>query len=105
LAKTQLRNSIKRTITEQNLNLSKLMQNLEKSMRSSLEQQQNKLSMHITGLNHLSPLNTLSRGYSISTLKDNRVLNTTTEVKIGALITTRLSDGKIYSKVEKIEKN
>jgi hypothetical protein len=40
LAKTQLRNNIKRTIAEQNLNLSKLIQNLEKSMRNSLEQQQ-----------------------------------------------------------------
>jgi exonuclease VII large subunit len=37
-------------------------------MRNSLEQQQNKLSISITGLNHLSPLNTLSRGYSISML-------------------------------------
>jgi exodeoxyribonuclease VII large subunit len=72
-------------------------------MRNSLEQQQNKLSISITGLNHLSPLNTLSRGYSISMLRDNRVLNTTIKVKIGALMTTQLSDGKIYSKVEKIE--
>lgn len=103
LAKTQLRNSIKRTITEQNLHLSKLMQNLEKSMCSSLEQQQNKLSIYITGLNHLSPLNTLSRGYSISMLKNNRVLSTTIEVKIGTLMTTQLRDGKIYSKVKKIE--
>jgi hypothetical protein len=31
------------------------------------------------------------------------VLNTTIKVKIGALMTTQLSDGKIYSKVEKIE--
>jgi hypothetical protein len=36
LAKTQLRNNIKRTIAEQNLNLSKLIQNLEKSMRNSI---------------------------------------------------------------------
>jgi exodeoxyribonuclease VII large subunit len=47
-------------------------------------------------------INTLSRGYSISMLKNNRVLSTTIEVKIGTLMTTQLRDGKIYSKVKKI---
>ena len=105
LAKTQLINNIKRSISKKHLRLSALSQSLEKSIHANLKQQQGKLSINMTGLNHLSPLNTLSRGYSISMLEDNRVLNTTTEVKIGALMTTRLSDGKIYSKVEKIEKN
>jgi exodeoxyribonuclease VII large subunit len=105
LEKTQLRNNIRRAITKQHLNLLILIQNLEKSMRGNLEQEQNKLSIHIIGLTHLSPLKTLSRGYSISMLQDSQVLNSTTKVKIGVLMTTRLSDGKIYSKVEKIEKS
>lgn len=105
LAKTQLINNTKRTITKKHFKLSTLSQSLEKSIHHHLKQQQGKLSINIAGLNHLSPLNTLSRGYSITMLEDNRVFNATTEVKIGALITTWLSDGKIYSKIKKIETN
>lgn len=105
LAKTQLINNTKRTIIKKHFKLSTLSQSLEKSIRHHLKQQQSKLSINTTGLNHLSPLNTLSRGYSITMLEDNRVFNATTKVKIGTLITTRLSDGKIYSKIKKIETN
>jgi len=62
------------------------------------------LANHTLGLNHLSPLGTLSRGYSITT-DHNQVLQSSVDVKIGDSITTLLSDGKIYSQVEKIEKN
>lgn len=105
LAKTQLIHNIKRTITKKHLRLSTLSQSLEQSIHHHFKRQQGKLSINIAGLDPLSPLNTLSRGYSVTTLEDSRVLNATTEVKIGALITTRLSDGKIYSQVKKIEKN
>ncbi len=105
LVKMQLYNNIQRTINKQRLNLSIVIHDLEKSMRSDIKHHKNKLSIHIVGLNHLSPLNTISRGYSISMLKDTKVLSSITKVKIGELITTQLSDGKIYSKVENIEKN
>lgn len=105
LAKTQLNSHIRRTISQQQLHLSNLTQSLEKSIRHHLEQQKYRLATHSAGLHHLSPLNTLSRGYSISMLEDNQVLDSVSQVKIGASISTRLSDGKIYSKVEKIENN
>jgi exodeoxyribonuclease VII large subunit len=104
LAKTQLNNHIQRTLSQQQLNLFNLTQSLRKAMHHSLERQKYKLATHSAGLHHLSPLNTLSRGYSISMLENNQVLDSVAQVKIGTLINTRLGDGKIYSEVKKIEK-
>jgi exodeoxyribonuclease VII large subunit len=47
----------------------------------------------------LDPVNILKRGYSI-TYRKNRVLKNTAEVAKGDLITTRLFNGVITSKVE-----
>ena len=104
LAKTQLKQGIQRLVVQHKNTLNGLHERLEKSINNTLDWQQNKLSQHALGLNHLSPLNTLSRGYSISTIQDNQVLHSTTNVKIGETMTTLLSDGKIYSQVKKIEK-
>ncbi len=104
LAKTQLKQSIQRLVIQHKNTLNGLHERLEKSINNTLDWQKNKLSQHALGLNHLSPLNTLSRGYSISTMQDNQVLHSTADVKIGETMTTLLSDGKIYSQVKKIEK-
>ena len=104
LAKIQLKQSIQRLVVQHKNTLNGLHERLEKSINNTLDWQKNKLSQHALGLNHLSPLNTLSRGYSISTMQDNQVLHSTADVKIGETMTTLLSDGKIYSQVKKIEK-
>ena len=104
LAKTQLKQSIQRLVIQHKNTLNGLHERLEKSINNTLDWQKNKLSQHTLGLDHLSPLNTLSRGYSISTIQDNQVLHSTTNVKIDETMTTLLSDGKIYSQVKKIEK-
>ena len=105
LAKTQLKQSIQRLVIQHKNTLNGLHERLEKSINNTLDWQKNKLAQHALGLDHLSPLNTLSRGYSISTMQDNQVLHSATNVKIGETMTTLLSDGKIYSQVKKIEKN
>ncbi|HIM95204.1 MAG TPA: exodeoxyribonuclease VII large subunit [Gammaproteobacteria bacterium] len=105
LAKTQLKQSIQRLVIQHKNTLNGLHERLEKSINNTLDWQKNKLAQHALGLDHLSPLNTLLRGYSISTMQDNQVLHSATNVKIGETMTTLLSDGKIYSQVKKIEKN
>ncbi|RUM77151.1 MAG: exodeoxyribonuclease VII large subunit [Candidatus Thioglobus sp.] len=104
LAKIQLKQSIQRLVVQHKNTLNGLHERLEKSINNTLDWQKNKLSQHTLGLDHLSPLNTLSRGYSISTIQDNQVLHSTINVKIDETMTTLLSDGKIYSQVKKIEK-
>jgi exodeoxyribonuclease VII large subunit len=78
---------------------------LEKSAENLIGQQRRKLGAHISALGHLSPLATLSRGYSITTNSEQKVLSSSGEILLNQTIKTRLSDGIIYSKVEKIEKN
>ena len=104
LARIQLQQNVHRLVVEHKNNLNNLHERLGKSIGNTLEWQKNKLAQHTIGLDHLSPLNTLSRGYSISTNQDNQVLHSTAKVKIGETITTLINDGKIYSQVNKIEK-
>lgn len=52
----------------------------------------------------LSPTNTLSRGYSITTDQNGRILRSVENVVVGKLIGVRLTDGNITSKVLKKEK-
>lgn len=54
-------------------------------------------------LDTISPLATLSRGYTYTTNENQKVLSSTTEVKAGQTIITRFADGNIQSKISKIE--
>ena len=105
LSKQQLTQQIYHLVGQNNSTLHALSERLEQSINALVESQKNKLSSCIIGLNHLSPLNTLSRGYSITSTDNNQVLLSKNTVKIGSSITTQLADGKIYSKVSKIENN
>jgi exodeoxyribonuclease VII large subunit len=58
--------------------------------------------MQVSALEHLSPLSTLTRGYSITHL-ENEVLKSTIQVKINQTLITQLPDGRLYSVVQKIE--
>lgn len=104
LAKMQLKRSIKHLFIHQQTALNNLTGRLKKSIKHITWQQKNHLSTQANGLNHLSPLNILLRGYSITAL-DNQLLRKVAKVKIGDTVTTTLSDGKIYAKVKKIEKS
>jgi exodeoxyribonuclease VII, large subunit len=105
LSKYHLAQQIHRLINQNSNTLHALNERLKKSINALVEMQINQLSSQISGLNHLSPLNTLSRGYSITSTDNNQVLLSKSTVKIGSSIITQLTDGKIYSKVNKIENN
>jgi len=70
-----------------------------------LKDQANQFSNKINRLNLLSPLNTLSRGYSITHDKDGKVLLSSKKINLGDLINSQLHDGKVTSKVLKKEDN
>jgi exodeoxyribonuclease VII large subunit len=59
---------------------------------------------HLTGvagkLDSLSPLATLHRGYAIVSDSEGKVLTSAKQVKEGQLISTRLADGSLRSRVE-----
>ncbi len=105
LSKYQLTQQIQHVVNHHNNTLILLKERLEKSINTVVELQKNKLSSHVSSLNHLSPLNTLSRGYSITSTVNNQVILSKNTVKIGDSIITQLTNGRIYSKVNKIENN
>jgi len=64
----------------------------------------NRLSVAAAGLNSLSPLQSLARGYSIvKNMKDNTLVRSVKDVKIGEQLKIRVSDGSVSCVVEDIK--
>ncbi len=87
-------------LKEQKSKLDYLKNNLNQSIENSLVYKKNQLENLMLTLNTLSPLSTLSRGYSV-TLKssDNTIITDKSQIKTNDIITTRLKNGTISSKV------
>lgn len=73
-------------------------------MNNQLHQKRLVLSGHASTLNVLSPLQTLSRGYSITYDKDGNALKNASRLKRGDTIKTRLYKNDILSIIKSIKK-
>ncbi len=102
---TQLKHKIKQIINGNNNVLHLANEKLQKVITALTDKHKTTLSIQANSLHHLSLVNTLSRGFSITTNAKNQVLSSTTNIKTNQTITTQLADGKLYSNIEKIEKN
>ena len=80
-----------------------LWQSLHTSMQNRLQQANAQLATQAATLQALSPLNTLARGYSITTDADGRVINDSASLQPDDIITTRLKLGRVSSKVTAID--
>lgn len=74
----------------------KIMENIVKNKYINLESKYNK---SVALLDSYSPLKTLSRGYSVASTKEGRVISKTLDVKKGDLIDIKLLDGSIEAEV------
>jgi exodeoxyribonuclease VII large subunit len=71
-------------------------------LRHRLRRERAGLTALTSGLDHLSPLGILSRGYSITRkLPTGSILKNAADVRSGDLIGTRLHRGEVLSRVEK----
>ena len=70
-------------------------------MAHSLSESVAKLNNQAKALHILSPLSTLSRGYSITQNEENFVIHNTNDINVGDIINTTLYQGKLLSKVYK----
>lgn len=77
---------------------------LERRLHRSMEQQVKLVSeqcrTYFKQLESLSPLNVLSRGYSLTEKVDGTVLKSVNDVGNGDLIRVRLTDGEVQAKVQ-----
>ena len=82
------------------------VKDLEKFIQNKLKETKTDFVKNVTKLDALSPLKTLSRGYSITMLnKDKKhvAVKSVKELKIGDEISVRMSDGTVKSAVTQID--
>lgn len=80
------------------------IQNLQISLDRYLKDKNYRLNQAIQGLDHLSPLKILSRGYAVVEMND-KVVRSVKDVKKNESVRIQLNDGKIDATVENIHEN
>lgn len=90
------------TLREQQQRLDHLEWRLLNSIRKPLTHSNHALARLSAGLNNLSPLNTLQRGYAIATTATGTVLTSSQQVGIGTAISLRLFDGQLSCTVDEL---
>ena len=85
-------------IKEQYINLDIIIKSLENLTTNKVKDLKTKSVELISKLDTLSPLKTLTRGYSI-TQKQDKTIKSVTEVKTDDILDIRFIDGEIKTKV------
>ena len=85
-------------IKEQYINLDIIIKNLENLITNKVQDAKTKSIELISKLDTLSPLKTLTRGYSIAQ-KDGKTIKSVKELKTNDELDIRFTDGKIKTKV------
>lgn len=80
------------------------LQALKNRIQLLIHQQENALALQAGGLNTLSPLAVLARGYSVTGTDDNKLISSVEQVKWGDEIHTTVRDGTIVSVVQSVER-
>ncbi len=82
-------------IYDKQIYLDQLSKSFENSVANILSKKQQELEISASKLSSLSPLNTLSRGYSVTKNSNGNVIKSVTQVKQNDEISITLSDGQI----------
>ena len=85
--------------------LKHLFSQLKALSENFIKMNQNELTNYGNSLNLLSPLNTLSRGYTITQNEEGKIITSIKKIKADDLIFSKFHDGKVTSKVIKKEDN
>lgn len=89
-------------LRQQRLLNGQLRHRLQRAMNERLASQHNRLQQLGRSLDTVSPLQTLARGYSITTDERGTLLRDSAGLRPGDRITTRLASGQVSSTVDKI---
>ena len=88
-------------IRDKVIQLDQIYDKINSRMEQNLETSKEKLSKKAALLHNLSPLATISRGYSIVE-KDNKVINSIEDVNVNEDISVTLKDGSLECSINKI---
>ena len=86
-------------INEQYMLIDIKVKSLQNSILLKIKEEKTKFVKEIAKLDALSPLKTLTRGYSIITKQDGKVAKKIQELSQGEKVSIRLSDGKVDAQV------
>ena len=95
----------KHLIEENKRKLKLLISQLKNYSENFITLQKNQLTNRASVLSLLSPLNTLSRGYTITQNSKGEIVTSHTQINSEELIVTQFNDGKVSSKVVNKEDN
>lgn len=96
------RNPLPYYVTKKNQQYIHLAQQLQFTIEKTLAKAQQKFQDLCTRIDGLSPLKILARGYSVTQTSQGKILHSTENLKVGTLITTKLAQGEVVSKITKI---
>ena len=80
-------------ISKNRLIIDSYLKNIENKIRLNIQNSRLKTIKQISKIDALSPLKTLSRGYSYTTNENNKTVNFVNDVKKGEKIHVRVVDG------------
>ena len=100
-----LSNSPQQILKRISLQVSDIRRRFELISEVEINKRKINLAQLTRSLNWVSPLNTLARGYSITTIGEERVVRNTSNLNIGDQICTRLNRGRVISTIETIQNN
>ena len=105
LAKESLKRQEKLLISDASEKVDRLISEIQKELQLQLLNQKQKLESANKSLRLLSPENTLSRGYSITTGENGKIIKSVKTLVVGQKIGVQFKDGKVKSKItEKYDK-
>ena len=90
---------LEKTVADRRIKLDELSDDIVRAAKLTVERKAQQLKTAAAGLDALSPLAVLSRGYSIAFGKEGKPIRSAKDVKIGDNITVKLGDGEIGAQV------
>ena len=87
-------------INEKGIQLDNAYRMFENAVKNVLNEKNKNLSIAVSQLDGLSPLNTLKRGFSVAKTENGRVIKSVNDVKSGDGISVVVSDGEIRAVTE-----
>ena len=99
-AESQALTNPKQRINENRMYVDHLCRMLENAVNVSVGEQKRRLGMAVSKLDALSPLGTISRGYSVAKTGDGAVIRSIAQVKSCDDITLTVNDGEIEAVVK-----
>lgn len=94
------RRSLRENLDGHQKSVQSLAERLNRAISHNLKERRHQLARLATGLEALSPVSILARGYSLTFQSDGALVRSAEDVQPGDLLLTRLGSGQIQSRVE-----